>query len=263
MSYDDFKVLLFEKEDGIGIVTINRPQVLNALNDQVFAELKRIFELMEYDDEVRVAVLTGSGDKAFVAGADIAMMSTYTFLQARELTYQGFKAQQTIAHFPKPTIAAVNGYAFGGGCEIAMCCDIRIASERASFGQPEINLGIIPGGGGTQRLPRLVGMGIAKEMVLTGQPIDAKRAYEIGLVNKVVPHEELMNEVKKMARILMSKSSVTLKLAKTAMDLGIETDLEIGLQIERELFAECFATEDMKEGLNAFLEKRKPNFKGK
>lgn len=263
MGYDGFEVLLFEKQDGIGIVTINRPQVLNALNDQVFAELKRIFELMEYDDEVRVAVLTGAGDKAFVAGADIAMMSSYTFLQARELTHQGFKAQQTIAHFPKPTIAAVNGFAFGGGCEIAMCCDIRIASERASFGQPEINLGIIPGGGGTQRLPRLVGMGIAKELVFTGQPIDAKRAYEIGLVNRVVPHEELMNEVKKMARVLMSKSSVTLKLAKTAMDLGIETDLEIGLQIERELFAECFATEDMKEGLNAFLEKRKPNFKGK
>ncbi|MGI6514680.1 MAG: crotonase [Syntrophomonadaceae bacterium] len=263
MSYDDFKVLLFEKEDGIATVTINRPQVLNALNDQVFAELKRIFEMMEYDDEVRVAVITGAGDKAFVAGADISMMSTYTFLQARELTYQGFRAQQTIAHFPKPTIAAVNGFAFGGGCEIAMCCDIRIASERASFGQPEINLGIIPGGGGTQRLPRLVGMGIAKELVLTGQPIDAKRAYEIGLVNRVVPHEELMSEVKKMARVLMAKSSVTLSLAKTAMDLGIETDLEIGLQIERELFAECFATEDMKEGLTAFLEKRKPNFKGK
>jgi len=262
VSYD-FKVLLVEKEDGIATVTINRPKVLNALNDQVFSELKQVFEMMEDDDEVKVAVITGAGDKAFVAGADIAMMSTHTFLQARDLTYKGFKAQQTIAHFPKPTIAAVNGFAFGGGCEIAMCCDIRIASEKASFGQAEINLGIIPGGGGTQRLPRLVGMGIAKEMVFTGKPIDAKRAYEIGLVNRVVPHEELMNEVMKMAKTLMSKSTVTLKFAKTAMDLGIETDLETGLQIERELFAECFATEDMREGLSAFLEKRKPNFKGK
>lgn len=262
MSYD-FKVLLVEKEDGIATVTINRPKVLNALNDQVFSELKQAFEMMEPDDEVKVVVITGAGDKAFVAGADIAMMSTHTFLQARELAYQGFKAQQSIARFSKPTIAAINGFAFGGGCEIAMCCDIRIASEQASFGQAEMNLGIIPGGGGTQRLPRLVGMGIAKEMVFTGKPIDAKRAYEVGLVNRVVPHAELMNEVMKMAKTLMSKSSVTLKFAKTAMDLGIETDLETGLQIERELFAECFATEDMREGLNAFLEKRKPSFKGK
>lgn len=262
MSYD-FKVLLVEKEDGLATVTINRPKVLNALNDQVFSELKQVFEMMEDDDEVMVVVITGAGDKAFVAGADIGMMSTHTFLQARDLTYQGFKAQQAIAHFSKPTIAAVNGFAFGGGCEIAMCCDIRIASEKASFGQAEINLGIIPGGGGTQRLPRLVGMGIAKEMVFTGKPIDAKRAYEIGLVNRVVPHEEIMNEAKKMAKNLMSKSTVTLKFAKTAMDLGIETDLETGLQIERELFAECFATEDMREGLSAFLEKRKPNFQGK
>jgi enoyl-CoA hydratase len=262
MDYD-FKVLLVEKEDGIATISINRPKVLNALNDQVFRELKQVFEMMEDDDEVRVAVITGAGDKAFVAGADIGQMSTHTFLQARDLAYQSYKAQQVIAHFSKPTIAAVNGFAFGGGCEVAMCCDIRIASEKASFGQPEINLGIIPGGGGTQRLPRLVGMGIAKELVYTGKPIDAKRAYEIGLVNKVVPHEELMNEVKKMAKAIMAKSPVTLKFAKTAMDLGIETDLETGLLIERELFAECFATEDMQEGLNAFLEKRKPDFKGK
>jgi enoyl-CoA hydratase len=239
------------------------PKVLNALNDQVFAELKQAFELMEDDDEVKVVIITGAGDKAFVAGADIGMMSTQTFLETREMAYRSFKCQQTIAHFSKPTIAAVNGFAFGGGCEIAMCCDIRMASEKATFGQAEINLAIIPGGGGTQRLPRLVGMGIAKEMVFTGKPINAQRAYEIGLVNRVVPHEELMDETKKMAKTLISKSSVTLKFAKTAMDLGIETDLETGLQIERELFAECFATEDMREGLSAFLEKRKPNFQGK
>lgn len=262
MSYE-FKVLLVEKENGIATVTVNRPKVLNALNDEVFAELKIAFEMMVDDNDVKVVIITGAGDKAFVAGADISMMSTKTFLEARDMTHHGFMAQQTVAEFPKPVIAAVNGYAFGGGCEVAMCCDIRIASEKASFGQAEINLGIIPGGGGTQRLPRLVGMGIAKEMCFTGKPIDAKRAYEIGLVNRVVPHEQLMDEARGLAKAIMSKSIVALKFCKSAMDLGIETDLRTGLLIERELFAECFATEDMREGLSAFLEKRKPNFKNK
>ncbi|MBC7075094.1 MAG: enoyl-CoA hydratase/isomerase family protein [Syntrophomonadaceae bacterium] len=245
------------------LITLNRPKVLNSLSSEVFSELKTVFEKMRDDQEVKVVVVTGAGDKAFAAGSDVSEMSQYSLVEAREFALQVNKAQQAIAHFPKPTIAAINGFAFGGGLEVAMCCDIRIASEKAKMGQPEINLGIIPGGGGTQRLSRLIGLGRAKELVYTGLPISAQRAYEIGLVNQVVPHEHLIGEALKLAKKIAEKSSVTLKFAKSAMDTGIDMDLENALKTEIELFAECFGTEDGKEGLSAFTEKRKPNFADK
>ena len=259
MSYE-YNTIQCRLEEGIMLLTINRPEVLNALNQEVFRELQDSFELMKRDPQVKVVVIRGAGDKAFIAGTDIDMMDKMSFLEVRTSCQQTYEQQRSIAEFPKPTIAAINGFAFGGGLEIALCCDIRIASEKAKMGQLETNLGIIPGGGGTQRLSRIVGVGRAKEMIFGAAPISAQRAYEIGLVNLVVPHAQLMEETIKFAQGLAEKSAVALAFAKKAIDLGCNMDLDQGLKTEIEYFSECFATHDGKEGLRAFVEKRQPNF---
>ena len=261
MKYS-YETLECQMENKIFIITVNRPKVLNALNSKVFSELSAVFDRIGLENDVDVVILTGMGDKAFIAGSDVSQMVELTSLQGRAFALAVNKAQQKIAASPKPTIAAVNGFAFGGGLEVAMCCDIRVASERAKFGQPELNVGLIPGGGGTQRLQRLVGQGIAKEMIFTAKIIDAIRAYEIGLVNRVVPHEQLMEQARTVAEEMASKSSVLLQFAKSAIDTGAEIDLESALKNEIELFAQCFSTLDGLEGMRAFLEKRKPDFIG-
>jgi len=258
-----YKFLLYSKEEGIGIVTINRPESLNALNGEVFTELYKLFQEIEDDQDVRVVILTGSGEKAFIAGADIAEMQAQSSVEIRSFIDKGRRASDRIYTLSKPVIAAINGFALGGGCELAMCCDLRVASENAKFGQPEINLGTIPGGGGTQRLSRLIGMTRAKELIYTGNAIDANTAFTMGLVNKVVPPENLMAEAKELARKLLSKSSIALALAKKAITSGANMNLPSGLDLEAECFALVFATEDQKEGMSAFLQKRKPEFKGK
>ena len=260
MSYNN---LLYEQENGIGIVTINRPESLNALNREVYTELYEIFQEIKDDPDVRVVILTGSGERAFVAGADIAEMQPQSSLEIGSFIDIIRKASERIYTLSKPVIAAINGFALGGGFELAMCCDFRVASENAKFGQPEINLGVIPGGGGTQRLIRLVGMTRAKELIYTGDIIDANTAFTMGLVNKVVPPDSLMTEAKELARKMLSKSSIALSLAKTAINSGADMSLSSGLELEAQCFARCFATEDQKEGMKAFLEKRKPQFKNR
>jgi len=259
----DYKFLLYSQEAGIGIVTINRPKTLNALNADVWDELYRLFQEIEDDPEVRVVIITGSGDKAFVAGADIAAMKPRDTVQIRSFAAKNRRASDRIYTVSKPVIAAVNGFALGGGLELAMCCDLIIAADNAKFGQLEINLGITPGGGGTQRLPRLIGMTRAKELIYTGEMIDADTAFSWGLVNKVVPADNLMAEAKELAQKLLSKSSITLARAKKAITTGVNMDLASGLDLEEQCFSLCFGTEDQKEGMGAFLEKRKPQFKGK
>jgi len=258
-----YKSLLYSKEEGIGTVTINRPESLNALNGEVYTELYKLFQEIEDDQDVRAVILTGSGEKAFVAGADIAEMQPQSSVEIRSFIDKGRRASDRIYTLSKPVIAAINGFALGGGCELAMCCDLRVASENAKFGQPEINLGTIPGAGGTQRLTRLIGMTKAKELIYTGNAIDANTAFTMGLVNKVVPPESLMAEAKELARKLLSKSSIALALAKKAITSGANMNLPSGLDLEAEYFALSFATEDQKEGMSAFLQKRKPEFKGK
>jgi enoyl-CoA hydratase len=258
-----YNTLLYEKEDGIGIVTINRPASLNALNGEVYTELYELFEEIEKDDEVRVVILTGSGEKAFVAGSDIVEMAPQSSMEISSFVEKGRKASDRIYTLSKPVIAAINGYALGGGCELTMCCDLRIASENARFGQPEINVGVIPGAGGTQRLSRLIGMTRAKELLYTGDMIDASTALNIGLVNKVVPLDSLMTEAKELAKKLLTKSGRILSLAKAAVTSGASMSLSDALDYEARCFALCFATEDQKEGMKAFMEKRKAEFKNK
>ena len=260
MSY---QTLLFTKENGLGIVTINRPQAANAMNDQAYAELLSLFQEIEKDDEVRVIIITGAGEKAFVAGTDITNMAKLSSAEARAFAYKLKKTFDLIWNMDKPIIAAVNGYALGGGAELAMSADIIIASENAKFGQLEINVGIIPGSGGTQRLQRLIGINRAKELIYTGKMIDARTAYEYGMVNKVVPIADLMKEAKALAATLLEKSSAILKLAKSAINNGSNVDLNTGLNIEVECFSQCFATEDQKECMQAFMEKRKAVIKNK
>lgn len=256
----NFENLLFKKEDNIGILSINRPKALNALNTQVLKELNEAIDMVSDDDEVHILIITGEG-RAFVAGADIAEMKDMNSSEAREFAKLGSGTFRKIELMEKPVIAAVNGFALGGGCELSMCCDIRIASDKAKFGQPETGLGIIPGFAGTQRLSRLVGTGKAKELIYTADMIDAGEAEKIGLVNKVVPVDELMNEAMNMAKNIASKGQIAVRFAKSAINRGYETDIETGMAIERDLFGLCFATEDQKEGMGAFLEKRKPNYK--
>jgi enoyl-CoA hydratase len=258
-----YKTLLYEKKDGIATVTLNRPDKLNALNSIVYGELYDVFAAIEDDPEVRTVILTGSGDRAFAAGSDVAEMQDMGPLEAQKFMATIRKASDRIYSLTKPTIAVLHGYVLGGGNELAMCCDLRIASDKARFGQPEINLGLIPGASGTQRLPRLIGAAKAKEMIFLGENIDAANALSLGLVNKVVPPEKLMEEAMSWATKLASKSSPVLAMAKMAINTGLDTDINSGLNIEAKCDALCFATEDQKEGMKAFLEKRKAVFKNK
>lgn len=260
MTYEN---LLVENENGITVVTLNRPKAMNALNEQTLLELQDVFIGFSLNDESQVIIITGSGEKAFVAGADIAAMQPLSALEARQFAKLGHQVMRHIEACPKPVIAAVNGFALGGGCELALGCDIRIVSENARFGQPEVNLGVIPGFGGTQRLARLIGKGRALELIFTGAMIDAAEAYRIGLANKVVPLDQLLDTAKKMAATIISKGPYAVRLAKEAVRNGLELDLERANQYESELFGLCFATVDQKEGMQAFLEKRQAEFKGK
>lgn len=258
----NFENLIYEMSGNIAIIKINNPKSLNALNPSVLADLQSAFEYAGKDTSVQAVILTGEG-KAFVAGADIASMSTMNSQEARAFAQLGLRAFRSIELLEKPVIAAVNGFALGGGCELAMACDIRLASEKAKFGQPEVGLGITPGFAGTQRLSRLVGSGIAKELIFTADIIDAAEAYRIGLVNKVYAPEELMNEAMKLAEKILSKGNLAVSYSKMAINRGLETDMDTAMEVERNLFALCFSTEDQKEGMKAFLEKRPAEFKGR
>ncbi|WP_123053897.1 enoyl-CoA hydratase-related protein [Clostridium sp. JN-1] len=257
-----YENVTFEDKNGIGIITINRPKELNALNYAAVKELGQLLEYLSEDKAVKVIIITGGTNKAFAAGGDIIEMQNMTTLQARNWGKMGQSVFSKLENMSQPVIAAINGFALGGGCELAMACDIRIASEKAKFGQPEVTLGVIPGFGGTQRLPRLIGKGRAKKLLFTGEMIDAAEAFRIGLVDKVTAASNLMNEAVTMAEQIMSRSTLAVSLCKTAVNRGLDLDLESGLAYEAEVFGSCFSTADQKEGMNAFAEKRKPNFTG-
>lgn len=257
-----FETIKYETKDGIVLITVNRPQALNALNPQVLDELYKAFEQFEADENADVAILTGEG-RAFVAGADIVAMSTMSTLEGRNLGIKGHKLMNYMENIEKPIVAAVNGFALGGGCELAMACDIRVASSKAKFGQPEVGLGIIPGFGGTQRLPRLVGRGMAKYLIFTADTIDAQEALRIGLVEKVVEPDTLMDEVCGIAKKISAKAQLAIGLAKSAINDGYNLDMKIASKIEIESFGQLFSTEDQKEGMSAFLNKTNATFKKK
>ena len=254
--------LLVEITDEIALLTVNRPKALNALNLETLKELSHFFSAVQEDAGVKVVIVTGAGEKAFVAGGDIRYLETLSPEAARTFALQAQQLFDRIESFPKPVIAVVNGYALGGGCELAMACDLRIASETARFGQPEVKLGIIPGFAGTQRLARLVGKGRAKEMVFSGEMIDAREAWRIGLVNRVVPAEALLAESRAVAATMVNKSASAIRLAKEAIENGLEMDFARAARYEADLFALCFATADAREGLKAFVEKRPAKFTG-
>ena len=256
------KNLTFNQKEAIAIVTLNRPKVLNALNTETLNELCEIFTQLDSDTGVRVIIITGSG-KAFIAGADISEMNTYSPEEARAFSQLGHKTMDAIQNTGKPVIAAINGFTLGGGLELALSCDILIASEKAVLGLPEVNLGLIQGFGGTQRLPRLIGKARAKELIFTGEALKAQRSCEIGLVNKVVPPEELLPEAEKMAQLISAKGPVALALAKRAIESGYDVPLLDGCKKEIDAFVESFSSQDRDEGIKAFLEKRKPVFTGK
>jgi len=255
--------VLYQTDNGIGMITLNRPKALNALNSELLKELNGLLDEIAQDDSVKVVVITGSGDKSFVAGADIAEMQSMSPMEGRAFGKFGQAIFNKLENIPQPVIAAVNGFALGGGCELAMACDIRIASDRAKFGQPEVSLGIVPGFGGTQRLPRLIGKGRAKELLYTADMINAEEAYRIGLVNKIVPADELLSTTKELAEKIMARAQVAVQLCKAAVNTGMDIDLESGIAYEAEVFGLCFASADQKEGMSAFVGKRKPNFTGK
>lgn len=259
----EYENILVEREDAIAVVTVNRPRVLNTLNRATIVELTSAIDELGADREVRAIIITGAGDRAFVAGADINEIRELNALEAVEFSEQGQALMFRIEELPKPVIAAINGFALGGGCELALACDIRIAAEGARLGQPEINLGVIPGYGGTQRLPREVGRGKAMELILTGEMIEAQEALRIGLVEQVVPPERLLEEAKALARKIAGKGAIAIKLAKRCINQGLETDLRSGCALESLQFGAVCTTEDKLEGTTAFLEKRKPEFKGR
>jgi len=259
----EFKYIIYEKNERIATITLNRPETLNAFSKEVVSEVLQALEDVRTDGNVRVVVLTGAGEKAFSAGADIKTMKGFNALKARELSLMGERLCSALENLEKPVIAAINGYALGGGLEVAMSCDLRIASERARMGQTEINIGLIPGWGGTQRLTRLIGRTKAKELVFTGKMIDAKRAEQLGVVNMVFPAEEFREEVRQFAKELAAKAPVALKVAKALINKGADMSLDSAIALEREGFGVVGSTEDLQEGVSAFTEKRKPTFKGR
>lgn len=249
--------ITFEKVNHTGIVTITRPKALNALNTETLRELDDIIDMVEQDKEIYALIITGAGEKAFVAGADISEMKDKNVTEGRQFGVLGNKIFRRIELLEIPTIAAVNGFALGGGCELSLCCDIRIASENAKFGQPEVSLGITPGFGGTQRLPRIIGAARAKELIYTGRTIKADEALQVGLVNKVVSGEELMKEANNMAEKIAANAPIAVRYCKTAINRGTQCDIDTGLMYESEVFGQCFSTEDQKDAMKAFVDKTK------
>jgi enoyl-CoA hydratase len=258
-----FENVLYEKKGAIAYVTVNRPKVLNALNAATMEELRAVFTAIKDDDEIRVVIVTGAGEKAFIAGADISEIANHDPVVGKEYARRGQAVMELIENLGKPTIACVNGFALGGGCEVAMACTMRLASANAKFGQPEVKLGIIPGFAGTQRLPRLVGKGIAMELLLTGDHIGAEEAKRIGLVNDVVPLPELIARAEAIAHKIIANAPLAVRYCMEAVNRGLDMTLEEGMFVEATLFGVCCATEDKTEGTKAFLEKRPPQFKGK
>lgn len=260
MNYED---IVLSKNGAIATITVDRPKVMNAIRFKTMLEIQDALNDIEADESIRVVILTGAGEKAFVAGGDISIMAENEgYIELIHEIPDGQQVCNNIEKFRKPVVARINGVALGGGTELALCCDIRIASENAIMGVPEIKLGIIPGYGGTQRLPRLVGMGKAKELVLTGDHITAREAKEIGLVNQVVPKEELDQAVEKICSKLAAKSPIALAMGKEAINNGMQVDIRTGMAIEARCYLMCFGSQDRKEGMQAFMEKRKPEFKG-
>ena len=258
-----FSNILFEKKNAIAYVTVNRPKVLNALNMATMEELRAAFHDIKNDAGVRVVILTGAGEKAFVAGADINELAKNNPVEAKAYTHKGQATLDLIENLGKPVIACINGFALGGGCEIAMACTMRLASEKARLGQPEVKLGLIPGYGGTQRLPRLVGTGLAMQILLTGEMISAQEAYRIGLVNEVLAPDQLVPRAEEIAQKILANAPLAVQYCMEAVNQGMNMTLQEGLFLEATLFGICSATEDKKEGTTAFLEKRTPNFQGK
>ena len=259
MAYEN---ILFEKDGAVGSLTINRPKSLNALNPATLHEIAACLQDVRRDQSIHCLIITGEGDRAFIAGADIAAMVSMTALEGKAFAALGLSVLRTLEELPIPVIAAVNGFALGGGTELALACDLIIAADKAKFGQPEINLGVIPGFGGTQRLARRIGLPRARELIYSGDMIDAETALRYGLVNKVVPLADLMSEAKVLAHKLAAKPPVAIRQAKAAINTGIDLDLENGCRFENEAFALTFATADKVEGMKAFLQKRAANFKG-
>ncbi|HEY6362445.1 MAG TPA: enoyl-CoA hydratase-related protein [Vicinamibacterales bacterium] len=257
-----FENLMLDRDGPVAVITINRPKVLNALNSQTVDELRRATLDLKHDAAVRVVIITGAGEKSFVAGADISELAVQSPTQGKEHALRGQHVFDVIENLGKPVIAAINGYALGGGCELALACTIRIAADTARLGQPEINLGIIPGYGGTQRLPRLVGKGVALDLLLTGRQITAQEALQIGLVTRVVPHADLLSEAKRMAADLATKAPIAVQYILEAVNRGLEQPFDKAQFLEATLFGLVASTTDMREGTAAFLEKRKPLFKG-
>ena len=259
----ELKNVILEKDSNLAVVTINRPKALNALNSDTLKDLDTVIDDLEKENDIYAVIITGAGEKSFVAGADIAEMKDLNEEQGREFGTLGNKVFRRLENLNKPTIAAISGFALGGGCELAMACDIRIASEKAKFAQPEAGLGITPGFGGTQRLARIVGIGKAKEMIYTCDMIKADEALRIGLVNKVVPLENLLDEASAMAAKIVANAPIAVRLCKDAINRGLQVDIDKAIEIEAEDFGKCFSSEDQKEGMSAFLERRDKNFKNK
>jgi enoyl-CoA hydratase/carnithine racemase len=260
MTYEN---ILLEKKNAIAYVTVNRPKVLNALNAATIEELRAAFHELKHDASVRVVLLTGAGEKAFIAGADIGELAKQESISGKEMAHRGQAVLNLIENLGKPVIACINGFALGGGCELALACTMRLASDNAKLGQPEVKLGILPGYGGSQRLPRLVGRGVAHELILTGEMITADEALRIGLVNRVVELSELLATAEAIAKKIAANAPLAVKYAMEAVERGMEMPQEEGLFLEATLFGLCCATEDMREGTRAFLEKRPAKFEGK